>query len=487
MKNMIRIVAAIFVLVTSSCDDFLDEKQEGFYNSDTFWKTETHAAVALAGIYRQATFTSTNNALWVFGDVASDDAIRGAKPGDFPDAQSIDDFTYIRTNSYFDVMWAHYYEGISRANYFLYYVPDIDMNSERKNEMLAEAHFLRAYYYFILVNIYGEIPLKKNPPLNEDEIYKEKSSVEEVYALIEEDLFTAKTSLNKTGTSGQATRGAAWGLLAKAYLYQEKWNEALEAADSVIALGVYELEPVYKNSFIDSTQNNQESIFEIQHTTGGLGLGNYMSQFFTPIPKFNGYGVDVPTEDFVEEFESGDPRLHYTVGMEGDDWINGESFDPAWSPTGYLQKKNVQPLSVGPVNNDGALNYIYMRYADILLMRAEALNELNRTAEALAPLNEVRKRARESYLYDEDLPGFGSVPAGLLDDVLSTDDEVVRQAIRHERRVELGFEFHRFFDLMRYGQAVAEEALEETEFDYASNRYFPIPQSEIDTNPKIND
>lgn len=489
MRKTLKIAFAFLVLVTTSCEDFLDEKQEGTYSSDTFWKTESHATVALTGIYKTASFTSTNNALWVFGDVASDDAIRGAKPGDFPDAQSIDDFTYIRSNSYFDVIWSHYYEGISRANYFLYYVPNIDMDEKLKARMLAEARFLRAYYYFTLVNIFGEIPVKTNPPLNENEIYKPKSSVADVYELIENDLLAAKNSLSKTNTgsnAGRATKGAAWGLLAKAYLYQQKWEDALEAADSVIELSVYSLEPVYKNNFLDSTQNNSESVFEIQHVNGSLGLGSYLSQYVTPIPEFNGYGVDVPTENFVEEFETGDPRLAYTLGMAGDEWINGEPFDEGWSPTGYVQKKHIQPLRVGPVNNDGALNYVYMRYADVLLIRAEALNELHRTPEALAPLNEVRKRARESYLYDEDLPGFGAVPAGLLDDISSTDEAVVRAAIRHERRVELGFEFHRFFDLMRYGAINAEEALEETSFEYAVHRYFPIPQSEIDTNPRIN-
>jgi hypothetical protein len=140
--------------------------------------------------------------------------------------------------------------------------------------------------------------------------------------------------------------------------------------------------------------------------------------------------------------------------------VNGEEFDPAWSPTGYLQKKHA--------------------------MKAEALNELSRSSEALAPLNAVRKRARESYLHDEALAGFGAVPLGLLPDVLSTDQQTVRQAIRHERRVELGFEFHRYFDLMRYGQSVAEAALTGTGFTYTQFRYFPIPQSELDTNPLIN-
>jgi starch-binding outer membrane protein, SusD/RagB family len=126
-----------------------------------------------------------------------------------------------------------------------------------------------------------------------------------------------------------------------------------------------------------------------------------------------------------------------------------------------------------------------MRYADVLLMQAEALNELNRGAEAIVPLNQIRKRARESYLFDKALPGFGAVPVNLLPDITYNDQASLRQAIQHERRVELGFEFHRYFDLMRYGQQVAEAALGSSGFTYAKNRYFLIPQSELDTNPAI--
>jgi hypothetical protein len=126
-----------------------------------------------------------------------------------------------------------------------------------------------------------------------------------------------------------------------------------------------------------------------------------------------------------------------------------------------------------------------MRYAGVLLMKAEALNELSRVTEALVPLNVVRKRARESYLSDTSLAGYGTIPDGLLPDITSTSQSEVRTAIMHERRVELGFEFHRFFDLMRYGKAIAEEALSNTNFNYETHRYFPIPQSEKDINKKL--
>ena len=493
MKKINTIFLTFFILTLSGCSDFLNEELQGTYSNATFYKTESHAFLALNGIYQAASFTTTDNALWVFGDVASDDAVRGGKPGDLIDIQYIDDFNYSRNNGILENMWKHYYEGISRANYLLYYGSGIDMDAGLRDRLLAEAKFLRAYFYFNLVNIFGEIPLKVKPPLNAGEVYKPKVSVSAIYEQIEKDLKEAAPVLEDAYTganTGRVTKGAAWGMLAKVYLYQGKWTEALDATNEVDAIGTYSLMPVYKNNFIDSTQNNAESVFEIQHLAGQSPLlGSYLNQYFSPVVN-NGYVVNLPTENFIEEFEITnaavvDPRLDYTVGREGQLWVNGEVYDPAWSPTGYLQKKHIQPLRLGPVNNDGALNYVYLRYADVLLMKAEALNELNRTDEALIPLNAVRKRARESYLYDVDLPGAGTIPADLLPDVVNGGQQAVRIAIRHERRVELGFEFHRFFDLMRYGKDVAQAALEETGFVYDENRYFLIPQSELDTNPAL--
>jgi starch-binding outer membrane protein, SusD/RagB family len=493
MKNIMK-VSFVFVLILSgSCADFLDEELQGTYSNATFYKTEAHAYLAIAGVYNTASFVSTDNKLWVIGDVASDDATKGGGAGDLSDIQFIDEFTQSRSNGVLDRLWKRYYEGISRANYLLYYGPGIAMDADLRNRILGEAKFLRAYFYFNLVNIFGEIPLKLNPPLNEAEINKPKSSVASVYEQIENDLTESVTVLEESYTGadvGRATKGAALGLLAKTYLYQQKWNEALTALADVDALGLYSLQSEYKNNFIDSTQNNSESLFEIQHQSNEVPkLGSHLNQYFSP-SKDNGYFFNAPLQNFVDEFEQTaglvvDPRLDYTVGRAGQKWVNGENFDPAWSPTGFLQRKHVQPKKEEPITGDASLNYVYLRYADILLMKAEALNESNQTVLALTPLNEVRKRARESYLYDEDLPGFGAIPTDLLPDVVSTDQQTVRDAIRHERRVELGFEFHRFFDLIRYGASTAEAALPPA-FNYADNMgRFLIPQSELDTNPAI--
>ena len=492
-EGLAKTLITILIFTFTSCSDFLNEELQGTYSNATFYKTEAHALLAIAGVYNAASFVSTDNNLWVFGDVASDDATKGGLAGDQSDIQFIDEFSYSRNNGAVEKIWKRYYEGITRANYLLYYGPEISMDETVKAKILGEAKFLRAYFYFNLVNIFGEVPLKLEPPLNTEAINQPKVSTAIVYAQIEKDLQEAEAVLEATysGTDvGRASKGSALGLLAKAFLYQEKFSDVLTTITDIDALGMYSLQPVYKNNFIDSTQNNSESLFEIQHLSTQLPkIGSHLNQYFSP-SLYNGYYFNAPLQNFVDEFEVtagsvADPRLDYTVGQAGQQWINGENFDPAWSATGFLQKKHVQPKKEEPITGDASLNYVYLRYADILLMKAEALNESNQPAQALVPLNAVRARARESYLYDVDLPGFGSVPLDLLPDIISSDQQTVRDAIRHERRVELGFEFHRYFDVIRYGESTA-EALLPTDFKFSDNNgRFLIPQSELDTNPAI--
>lgn len=475
------------------CDDFLQEDLQGTYSNSTFYQTEEHAELALTGVYNAISFSDVRNNLWVFGDVASDDAVKGGQPGDQNDIQFIDEFSYQPSNSYLNNIWKHYYEGITRANYLLASMPAIDMDETRKGEIEGEALFLRSYFYFHLVNLFGEVPLKLKPPLTSDQIHVALSSVETIYSQIDEDLETA-AALLPSDADGRATAGAAWGLLAKSRLFQEDYQGALDAISELDAATSYGLVSLYTDNFTLGNQDNQETVFSIRHLSGtSPKLGAYLNQYFAPQTE-NGYFFNTPTQDFVDEFEvtSGDvvdPRLDYSLGREGSTWLNGESYDPTWSPTGFIGKKHLQPLSEVPkgTKGDGGLDYVFMRYAEVLLMKAEALNELNRGAEALAPLNEVRKRARESYLFDESLSGFGAVPAELLADVATTDKNQLREAIRHERRVELGLEFHRFYDLMRYGEIIAEGALSSsTNFSYEEHRYFVLPLAETDINQAIN-
>jgi hypothetical protein len=490
-------VVCLLTLTTVGCKNYLDEQLRGNYSDATFFNTQAQAILAINAAYTPLSFSSDLNRLWVFGDVASDDAAKGGDPGDQADIGLVDDFQIFPSNGPVESQWGQLYEGIYRCNQILARVPTINMDAAIKARILGEARFLRALNYFYLVNIYGPVPLLLEPK-NADELQITQSPVATIYEqAIELDLQEAIKNLPASYTGadvGRATKGAATALLAKAYLYEKKWQLAATTAAQVQAIGSYALLPVFSQNFNQAYKNNTESIFAVQHLTGQVPFtGNRLNQWFAPRQGENGYFFDTPTPGFVNEFEKTsagvfDPRLDYSVGRSGKPWVNGEPFDPSWSPTGYLNRKHEQPLSEIPASNkgDGNLNYVVIRYADVLLWQAEALNELGRSADALPLLNQVRKRARESYLYDRGLSATATVPTGLLPDILSTDQNSLRNAIYHERRVELGLEFHRYFDLMRWGKEYAEAALrDKPSFKYETSRYFPIPQSERDTNKAL--
>ncbi|MGF7216035.1 hypothetical protein GGR92_002200 [Spirosoma lacussanchae] len=498
MKKKTILVATALLITASSCSNFLNEEVRAAYSEETFYKTQAQALQALNAAYQTLTFASDNNRLWVFGDVASDDAAKGGDPGDQADIGLIDDFTVFPNNGPVESQWGVLYEGISRCNRVIQQVPTIGMAAELKARIVGEARFLRALNYFYLVNIYGPVPVLLEPK-NADQLQIEQSPVAQVYTTaIEPDLQEAIRSLPAAYTGadlGRATRGAAQALLAKAYLFQGKWQQAAETAGQVVSSGTYELLPVYSQNFDQAHKNSSETVFAVQHLTGQVPFtGNRLNQWFAPRSSENGYFFNVPTQSFVDAFEKTsagvvDPRLDYTVARAGQPWIDGTAYDPQWSPTGYLNKKHVQPVTEVPrsTKGDGNLNYVTIRYAEVLLIQAEALNEAGRSADALVPLNRVRKRARESYLYDTRLSTTNpAVPAGLLPDITTTSQTSLRDIIRRERRVELGFEFHRYFDLIRYGKDYAQAALrDKPSFSYDTDRYFPIPQSERDTNKKL--
>ncbi|MEO6166366.1 MAG: RagB/SusD family nutrient uptake outer membrane protein [Chitinophagales bacterium] len=491
-------IALAFISVTG-CKKFLTTEVLGVYPESEFYTTQEQALQAITAAYQLLSYPSSfqgvgvQNRSWVFGDVASDDAAKGGVAGDQADIGLIDDFNITPLNGNLENEWARLYEGITRCNIVLDKIPAIEMDEELKIRILAEAKFLRAYYYFDLVNIFGEVPIVLEP-LNSDELQIAQSPVKTIFeTVIEPDLLAAAPDLPLfySGSDvGRATKGAATALLAQAYLFQSKWDLAATKAEEVILSGQYGLMTVYAENFDANFKNNIESVFEVQHLDGQDPFtGNVLNQWFAPAVD-GGYFFNAPTQNFVDEFEATtegvfDPRLDYTVGRDGMPWFNGEVFSEEWSPTGYLTRKHQQPFSEIPINlkGDGSINYTSIRYADVLLWYSEALNESGRTAEALVPLNQVRTRARESYLYDNLLPGFGTIPAGLLPDVITSGQSDLRTAIRHERRVELGFEFHRYFDVIRYGESYASQAFSDNPFfNYATHKYFPIPQSERDRN-----
>lgn len=484
--RFVRMLAVLLLFPLAACTNFLTEDLKGDFATETFYQNDKQAIQAINGVYNAIAFNSFNNAIWVFGDVASDDALKGGNPGDQAEITFIDEFFADANNGIINNYWKFAYEAIARANNVIANVPGVQMDEALKNRIIGEAKFIRAYTYFNLVNVFGKVPLKLQPQLTQETIHVPLSEVPAIYQQIEKDLNEAAAVLpDSYGSSdaGRATRGAALGLLGKVSLYQNKWQEAVNYFHQLENIGVYGLLDNYSDNFKVAYKNNKEAIFEIQHLTGqNPFMGNVLNQWFAPAAE-GGYYFNAPTQSLVNAFEisttgEADPRLDATIGRDGQPWLNGEIFSASWSPTGFLTKKHQQPLSEIPssLKGDGDLNYTYLRYADVLLMKAEAFNELNNADSARANLNKVRQRARNSFA--------GNAPADLLEDITTSNKDQLRTVIQKERRTELAQEFHRYFDLMRWGKAVAEAALG-NDFNFEANRYQPLPQAEIDANQAI--
>ena len=481
----------------AGCDKFLDQPVLGQYEAGQFFTSDTNAIFAVNAAYVPLSFRdASSNTLWVLGDVASDDAVKGSNPGDQADFENIDNFNITPINAAVEAQWKRYYDGVFKCNVVLDGLPEANasVSADVRKQAVGQARFLRAYYYFQLTTIYGAIPLRVKVE-NPEELQSPAVPQARIYEQVEADCQAAAAALPATWPTtdaGRATQGAALALLAKTYLYEKKWALAAQTAQAVEALNQYKLLPVFADNFRAATKNNAEAIFSVQHTSGlSPNQGNNLNQWFAPRPQ-NGSGFSLPTQKLVDNFGRTPagvvaPRLDYSVGRKGQSFF-GVPFDTTWTSTGYVSKKHLQPLTEIPstTKGDGNLNYQAIRYAEVLLIDAEASNEAGNPAAALLALNQVRKRARESYLYDPTLPGTGTVPAGLLPDIATNDQSQLRDFIRRERRSELALEFQRFFDVIRYGEAYARQALsDQPNFNYARHQFFPIPQSERDTNKKL--
>ena len=511
MKTILYKAITILLLASFfySCEDILNTELKGSYTTESFFVSEENAVLAVNAAYRPLSFATDGAEIWVVGDTRSDDAIKGGDAGDMADAGDIDEFVENTNNGVVATIWGNYYEGITRCNYVIENVNAMSsdfISNDLKSRIIAESKFLRAYYYFLLVNIYGEVPLLLEPKLA-SELQIAPSIVSEIYIQIEKDCEEALKVLPVeylTKDVGRATKGAAIALLAKSYLYQGKWQDAYETALLLTqAPFTYQLMSNYQHNFNVNYENNSESVFEIQHLSRQNPFsGNLLNQVFAAPADYGmgeGYYFNQPTQNFVDEFETvdiagmvyADPRLDYSIGRENAQlpWIDDTiTYSSNWTETGYIAKKQLQPISEipGNIKGDGDLNYTAIRYADVLLWIAEAYNEDGNSVKALVYLNQIRKRARECFQVDELLTNYPNIPTGLLEDISSTDQNTLRDLIRHERRTELGFEFHRYFDIMRYGEDYANTVFREVEnFTYQGNRYLPYPQRELDTNYEL--
>ncbi|GAA0192923.1 RagB/SusD family nutrient uptake outer membrane protein [Fulvivirga kasyanovii] len=469
------ILVTICQLTFFGCsDDYVDIDPAATIDADSYFNSPQDYEDAVVGAYDLLQASYIN--VWV-GDIASDNTLAGGEnANDVIALQEIDDMRHGAVNDQLRNIWSWMYAGISRTNYIFENKDKIDF--EGKEQILAEAAFLRAYYYFELVKIFGDLPLI----VDERATFEGLSSIPrspkaEVYTQIEKDLEYAAANLDVTPAQlGRATKGAALALLGKAHLYQDEFSEAADALEQVIGLGVYDLFDDYSTLFLTQNENNIESVFEIQYTNeegagfeclqcveGNVAVGfNGIRGYDGPLYA-DGFSFNVPTQDLVDAFESGDLRFEPTIlDIEAFAAAQEEevTYTKGYEHTGYYNHKYIPraaDIGQGDVHLTSPVNYRAIRYADVLLMAAEALNRGGiDDSKALGYLNEVRDRA--------DL------------DQLSLTGQNLTDAILKERRVELAGEGHRFFDLVRTGQAAANI----DGFVAGKHEVFPIPQIEID-------
>jgi hypothetical protein len=415
--------------------------------------------------------------------IRSDDADKGSSVNDAADAENyFDNFQYTKDIWLLNDYWGDHYKLIGLANNV---ISDIDSAKKTDAPTLinrAEAKFLRAYAYFDLVRAFGEVPKIDFKVTNAAQANIKKSTVPEIYALIDADLQDAVTYLPLSWESkyiGRVTKGAANGLLAKAYLYRQNWSAALAAAKAVINSGQYNLNTPFNKIFTEEGENSTESVFEIQALktrTQDFGIQYATVQGVRGAGAMDlGWGWNTPSQNLATSFETGDPRKDATLLYSGQ--VNqpyGELIPAATAdvPRPFWNKKVYSNPAYRTANDDKqsrGYNLRIIRYADILLMAAEAANEIGgaqNTTDALNYLEMVRARAR------------GGNNA-ILPKVTTTNQVQLRDAIRKERRAELAMENDRFYDLVRWG--IAKDVFLALGKNYQDkNRYLPIPQPEVD-------
>ncbi|MBD5284304.1 MAG: RagB/SusD family nutrient uptake outer membrane protein [Bacteroides sp.] len=517
-------VAGIATLGLTSCNDWLGEPSPGSTKLEDFFVAGETCVQTINGCYNPLTYEYNNSYFseWYLGDIASDDALKGGQNvADGADAYDIDNF---KTNANNTILLDYYrakYMGIARCNLALREVAKYPTDEEAfpeklQTRLLGEAHFLRAFYYFQLVRVFGGVPIIEDVIDSSDRWKQPRATAEEVYDAIVADLEIAEQYLWAKSEYpeedlGRATRGAARAMLCKVNLYRKNYDEAYKwgkkFVDEEYKKGEYSLCGNYADNFTLAGENGPESVFEIQYTAdptsdyGGFGFTRGTFSIILTRPRMSslgansGWGWNHPTQNLYDEFEEGDIRREAAIGVPSEE----ERFEEEVNYLGSYYYNNKTSYSEGGTfpaidhHARGPLNYRLVRASDVLLLFAEAALEGGKsTADAKWALEEVRSRARANATSANALPAFPNY-LGFKDDT-----ESLRKAIRHERRVELAMEGHRWFDIVRWG--IASSILNKDNGTYASHEteaaraemamfiegkheLFPLPAEEIALNP----
>lgn len=487
---------ALIVLLITSCKKYLDNAPQGEL-TDVVISTDPNAAASLAnGVY---------NSLWLgdaFGgadvhslsyimltNVASDDADKGSSPTDYGPALEVDNFTLGANNSIVNGIWLGYYQAIARANQALTYLPASPLDATAKNRLIGEVRFIRAYLYFNLVRFFGGVPKIDRVPSPQEAnnpVFQTRASKDTIYQFVIDDLQFAVNNLpvKEQTLIGKATKGAAQTLLAKVYLYQKKWQQVYDLTNSVISgqSGAYDLLPQYENIWRQVGANSIESIFEVQTGTNAACNAAINVYSNSQGPRAGGkrgwqdlgFGFNNPSLSLANAYEPNDKRKAGTIifinpnpqGTVLWDGFRIPSQDSVENSRYNYKAYHSRTQEANCGNNDRLpKNLRILRFGEVLLLNAEAANELAKTTEAQTSLNKIRQRA-----------GLGNI-TGL-------SQAALRDTIWHERRVELAMEHDRFFDMVRQGKAGQLLRAQGKSFVDGKNELFPIPQAQIDLSNK---
>lgn len=491
-KNIIYILLAALTLGSCS-EDFLDKSNPNQIGEESFWSSKSDAEYALVGCYDALQSGQMyGGGVYSSGmrdhDCLSDNSYNA---WEWQGLENIADGSIDYSHWLLSGFWENSYKGIVRCNEVIHNVPNIEMDKDDIDRVVAEARFLRALYYFNLSNAFGQVPLILDVQAV-DNADVAKNTEREIFDAVIDDLKYAADKLSNYNYS-HADKGAALSLLAKVYLYDQKYDLAAEAAKKVIDLKQYSLFDDYSSLFTVANEVNNEVVFTVRFGTGfGDNNGESFSGTWAKVPQTH----HQPMPNFIDDFyctdglpidesplynsnkknENRDPRLEATIIFPGEVWIDGGSpFNKKKTKTGYAMQKYIRN-EVGFLS-DGPQDFYVIRYADVLLMRAEALIESDNTSQEIYDLiNEVRDRVGMPHV--EAVEGAG----------LSKDQ--LRKVLRHERRVEFGLEGTRYYDLKRWG--TLQEAVTRANADAVSGHLmvfegektlcWPLPQSEVDNN-----
>lgn len=491
MKKSIYTIVLSGLFLTS-CQNFLDLKPQGQENSGNFMNTEENAVKAINGIYDILSQTEGRgpDGIWMshhydffMASIASDDAVKGSTLPDMPELAAIEDYRAQVGNSIAQAFWIHGFWGVFRSNYAIKNLETSPISASLKDRLLGESYFLRAYHYIYLMRHFGGVPLFEQP-LNPADFGKvQRASLHETFEFINADLQKAITLLPEKSAYplsdlGRATKGAARAFLAKSLMYQigvdnegtRTWREVYDLTSAIVNSGEYSLVNNYATLFEHENKNSSESVFEIQAAEGTAGdppgsVGNAYPLFQgNRVSNTNanaGWGFHNASQNLVDAFDPTDPRLSstvYGIGFNGEVLYGAQmKFDRNEQGSNYLNRKAALPFKPS-LDKAANKNILVSRYADVLLMHAEAAFHTGNEGVAREFLNRVRERARNSSYckgYVSGSPDGYSMPVNTpnIPDITATGTPLL-EAIINERRLELAMEFNRLWDLIRTGKLV---------------------------------